>query len=91
MKYVVNTHCHADHITSGGAIKKMCPEVKTLISEASKARADVKLLDGDLVSFGRYALRAVATPGHTDGCAMARRASDLIYHIIYHIILYCIV
>lgn len=26
VKYVLNTHCHADHITSGGAIKKLHPE-----------------------------------------------------------------
>ncbi|CAE7483770.1 SQOR [Symbiodinium pilosum] len=68
VKYVVNTHCHADHITSGGAIKKQLPEVKTMISEASGAAADVKLKDGDTIEFGKYALQAVATPGHTDGC-----------------------
>jgi len=68
VKYVLNTHCHADHITSGGAIKKLHPEVKTLISAASGAAADLKLKDGDQVHFGDYALKSVATPGHTDGC-----------------------
>lgn len=68
VKYVVNTHCHADHITSGGAIKKLHPEVKTMISEASGAAADIKLKDGDKIEFGEYALEALATPGHTDGC-----------------------
>jgi len=68
VKYVVNTHCHADHITSGGAIKKLHPEVKTMISEASGAAADIKLKDGDRIEFGEYALEALATPGHTDGC-----------------------
>eukprot|EP00928_Gymnodinium_smaydae_P080534 TRINITY_DN6420_c0_g1_i3.p1 TRINITY_DN6420_c0_g1~~TRINITY_DN6420_c0_g1_i3.p1 ORF type:complete len:892 (+),score=140.76 TRINITY_DN6420_c0_g1_i3:70-2745(+) len=68
IKYVVNTHCHADHVTSGSAIKKLHPGVQTMIAEASGAAADVKLRDGDEIKIGDYALRAVATPGHTDGC-----------------------
>eukprot|EP00438_Fugacium_kawagutii_P025941 Skav207666 [mRNA] locus=scaffold1857:191479:194706:- [translate_table: standard] len=59
VKYVVNTHCHADHITSGGAIKKLHPEVQTIISDASGAKADVKLKDGDQVKFGDYVLAPV--------------------------------
>lgn len=68
LRYVVNTHCHADHITSGGAIRKELPEVRTVISEASGARADVKVQEGDKVAFGKFSLEALATPGHTDGC-----------------------
>jgi len=68
LRYVVNTHCHADHITSGGAIRKELPEVRTVIAEASGAKADVHVRDGDQVKFGKLALEAIATPGHTDGC-----------------------
>jgi len=68
LKYVVNTHCHADHINAGSAIKKLRPSVKTVISEASGAAADVKLRDGHRVTVGNYVLDALATPGHTDGC-----------------------
>eukprot|EP00913_Durusdinium_trenchii_P026155 g24537.t1 len=66
--HVVNTHCHADHITSGGKIQQIHPEVKTVISAASGAKADVKVSDGDQITVGRYVLKCVATPGHTDGC-----------------------
>jgi len=68
IKYVVNTHCHADHVTAGSAIKKLLPEVRTIISQASGAAADMKLQDGDRIEIGQYALEAMATPGHTDGC-----------------------
>jgi len=68
LKYVVNTHCHADHITSGSAIKRRRPTVRTMISKASGAAADIKLKDGDKVAVGSYVLDALATPGHTDGC-----------------------
>jgi len=68
LKYVVNTHCHADHVTSGAAIKKKLPEVKTMIAKASGAKADIYLEDGDEIKFGKYSLECLATPGHTSGC-----------------------
>eukprot|EP00927_Polykrikos_kofoidii_P037340 TRINITY_DN31491_c0_g1_i1.p1 TRINITY_DN31491_c0_g1~~TRINITY_DN31491_c0_g1_i1.p1 ORF type:complete len:478 (+),score=64.88 TRINITY_DN31491_c0_g1_i1:88-1434(+) len=76
LKYVVNTHCHADHITSGSAIRAERPEVRTVISRASGACADMYIEEGDILDLGgREAdgspglrLKAIATPGHTDGC-----------------------
>jgi len=68
IKYVVNTHCHADHVTSGAAIKKLRPDVKTIIAEAAGAKADIKVRDGHKIEFGKYALDCRSTPGHTDGC-----------------------
>jgi len=68
LKYIVNTHCHADHVTSGGLIKKLRPGVKTVISKDSGAAADIHLADKDTLEFGRYSLEAMATPGHTPGC-----------------------
>jgi len=68
LKYVINTHCHADHITSGGKIRDALPEVKTMISKASGAAADRHIQHGDFIEFGKLHLEARATPGHTDGC-----------------------
>eukprot|EP00429_Kryptoperidinium_foliaceum_P044523 CAMPEP_0176106918 /NCGR_PEP_ID=MMETSP0120_2-20121206/53654_1 /TAXON_ID=160619 /ORGANISM="Kryptoperidinium foliaceum, Strain CCMP 1326" /LENGTH=423 /DNA_ID=CAMNT_0017441041 /DNA_START=51 /DNA_END=1322 /DNA_ORIENTATION=+ len=68
LRYVINTHAHADHITSGGRIRAENPDVRTVISRASGAKADVHVEHGDKVSFGRLSLEAIATPGHTDGC-----------------------
>jgi sulfur dioxygenase len=68
IKYVVNTHCHADHITSGGEIRKLRPNVKTVISKSSGAKADIHVEDGDILEVGRYKLQVLSTHGHTDGC-----------------------
>jgi len=68
LKYVLNTHCHADHVTSGGAIRKDCPHVQTIISKSSGAQADIHVQLGDKVTFGDLSLEVRATPGHTDGC-----------------------
>lgn len=67
LRFVLNTHCHADHITSGGAIRQRLP-VQTVISEASGAKADRHLQHGEIIEVGQLRLEARATPGHTDGC-----------------------
>jgi len=67
--YCLNTHCHADHITGSGAIKKLRPEVKSVIAGASEAKADVHVAPGDTVTFGKgLTLGVRAVPGHTAGC-----------------------
>lgn len=64
----VNTHMHADHITGTGYLKQLLPNVHSVISLASGAQADKRLNDGDVISFGRHEIKAVSTPGHTNGC-----------------------
>lgn len=68
LKHVLNTHCHADHITGSGKIKKLRPGVKSIISKASGAQADIHLEPGDEVQFGKHKLLCRPTPGHTNGC-----------------------
>ncbi|XP_013078324.2 persulfide dioxygenase ETHE1, mitochondrial-like isoform X1 [Biomphalaria glabrata] len=66
--YAANTHVHADHVTGSGSIKKLIPTCKSVIAEVSKAKADVKVNEGDLIKFGKFKLEVRSTPGHTDGC-----------------------
>jgi len=70
--YVLNTHVHADHITGSGLLKQKFSEkgvtVKSVISKASEAQADVLLEDGDTIYFGQQTLVSRNTPGHTPGC-----------------------
>lgn len=40
---------------------------KSAISAASKADADIKLKEGDKLTFGKYELEVRSTPGHTNG------------------------
>ena len=66
--YGINTHAHADHITGTGILKKQVEGMKSVISEASGADADVKISSGDRILFGSRFIEARATPGHTEGC-----------------------
>ncbi|KAE8594181.1 hypothetical protein XENTR_v10019483 [Xenopus tropicalis] len=68
MIFAANTHCHADHITGTGVLKKLLPGCKSVISKDSGARADVYIQEGDQIKFGKFWVEARSTPGHTDGC-----------------------
>ena len=49
LMYAVNTHCHADHITGTGALKRLFPSVKSVVSHASGCTADMHVKPGDKV------------------------------------------
>lgn len=66
--YGVNTHAHADHITGTGILKTKVDGLKSIISRASEAMADIQIEAGDEIRFGSRYLTARATPGHTAGC-----------------------
>lgn len=59
---------HADHITGTGYLKRLLPTVRSAISRASGAAADRHLDEGDVIDFGRHQMKALSTPGHTNGC-----------------------
>ncbi|CAI9784334.1 unnamed protein product [Fraxinus pennsylvanica] len=66
--YAINTHVHADHVTGTGLIKSKAPGVKSIISKASNAKADLFVEPGDKICLGDLFLEVRATPGHTLGC-----------------------
>uniref|UniRef100_S4RHF7 Persulfide dioxygenase ETHE1, mitochondrial n=1 Tax=Petromyzon marinus TaxID=7757 RepID=S4RHF7_PETMA len=66
--YAANTHCHADHVTGTGMLKKKLSDCKSIISGQSGAIADIHIKEGDTIKFGKFTLEVRSTPGHTDGC-----------------------
>lgn len=66
--YVLETHVHADHVTSAGIIRQKTG-AKIVYSAAAQVQAiDVAVDDGDCLSFGSHSLEVLSTPGHTNGC-----------------------
>ena len=68
LRYTLETHLHADHITGGGQIRAAVGAQCVVARAAGETLADVKVEHGDQLSFGRFALEVRSTPGHTSGC-----------------------
>ena len=68
LKYALDTHCHADHIT-GAWLMKQATGCEIVLSKRYNAKGvDVAVDEDDHIRFGNQTLRVLATPGHTNGC-----------------------
>ncbi len=68
LRLVLETHVHADHVTSAGPLRERFG-AQTVVSRAGGAPcADRPVVDGDVLEFGGHAIEVRSTPGHTDGC-----------------------
>ncbi len=67
LKWTVETHAHADHITSAGQLAEHAGAKTAAPSGCGITTAAVQLQDGDVLSFGGEQIRALHTPGHTAG------------------------
>jgi sulfur dioxygenase len=68
LKYSIDTHVHADHVT-GSWLMKDAFGAQIVLSDVYQATgSDISPEHGLVFAFGQYSLTAKATPGHTDGC-----------------------
>ena len=77
LRYVLDTHTHADHITGAGALRERTG-AKTGASAKGPDCADVHIADADVIEVGALALKAMATPGHSD-CSMSYLVGDRVF------------
>lgn len=66
--YVLDTHCHADHVTGAWLLKEATGAKIVLAAAVGADNVDVPVAGGDEIAFGARKLMVRATPGHTDGC-----------------------
>mgnify|MGYP001300856492 CR=1 FL=1 len=68
LKYIVDTHVHADHVTSSCFFKE-ATGAKIVFGKITEVKcADILIKDGEELEFGSFSIRAISTPGHTEGC-----------------------
>lgn len=68
LRYVLDTHVHADHVTGSGLLRDHFG-AKTVLSErAGAVCSDLQVKQGDRIRFGSHELEVRETPGHTSGC-----------------------
>ncbi len=69
LRWTLETHVHADHVTGALAISEaLGKDTQTAVSRDCNAQGYDRLLtDGDVVLFGHDQIMVIATPGHTSG------------------------
>jgi len=68
LKYILETHVHADHITGADDLRAETKAQVVYGKHAGISCADVDIEDGGTVTFGKFTVKALSTPGHTNGC-----------------------
>lgn len=68
LKYVLETHVHADHITAAGEIRRRTGAQIGVSAAYKMALVDLHLEEGQILTFGKNNIKIIHTPGHTSGC-----------------------
>lgn len=66
LKYCLETHVHADHVTGAGELREVTGCAGLVPEKAQVACANGFIQDGDTLQVGSVSVEAIATPGHTD-------------------------
>lgn len=90
LKYIFETHIHADHLSAAFKLRDKYPNAKVCIHEDIKividnfrnlatapAKFDIKFKEDDLFNFGKLELKVLHTPGHTPTCSSFLVAGNL--------------
>jgi glyoxylase-like metal-dependent hydrolase (beta-lactamase superfamily II) len=68
LRYVLETHAHADHITSAGLLCALTGARAATPVHCKITAADVQLDDDQALTFGhQQVIKTIHTPGHTSG------------------------
>ena len=67
LAWALETHAHADHITSAGQLAEHAGAKTAAPAGCGISTAAMQLQHGDVLRFGNEEIRALHTPGHTAG------------------------
>jgi len=67
LKYTLETHVHADHVTAAHALKEATGAQTAVCRDCNAQGYDRLLTGGDVILFGHEEILTIATPGHTPG------------------------
>jgi glyoxylase-like metal-dependent hydrolase (beta-lactamase superfamily II) len=65
IRYVIDTHLHADHVSAGRALADGSGAEYVLFAETAAKFPFLGVRDGDLLGLGNVTIRVLHTPGHT--------------------------
>lgn len=77
LRFVLDTHVHADHVTGAGRLRERTG-AKTVAGAGGAPCVDVSVGRGDVVRVGGISLSVLATPGHTSD-SVSYLAADRVF------------
>jgi sulfur dioxygenase len=66
LKYTLETHIHADHVTGAARLRDETGSKVAVPEKSGADRVDVAVRDGEPIVIGRLSLEPLYVPGHTD-------------------------
>src|SRR6516225_8994680 len=78
LRYVIDTHTHADHFSAAHEIAKRLGVAVVTHRDSPAPYSDLRLQDGDMLVIGSIKLQAIHTPGHTR-VSMCLLSSDRLF------------
>ncbi len=73
LKYTMETHIHADHVTGSGQLRDEFDSQAAVHKNSQSECADILLTESDTLTLGDETITVLHTPGHTD--------TDISFHI----------
>lgn len=84
IKYIVNTHCHEDHVNGNKRMKELTGAAIAIHEAEHKylrhffpPEAEIKLKDKDILTLGALSVKVIHTPGHSPGSICLMAGNDL--------------
>ena len=68
LRFALDTHVHADHVTALGSLRDRLGAQTVMSERAGVGCADLLVKEGDTIEFGAHRIEVLETPGHTSGC-----------------------
>jgi glyoxylase-like metal-dependent hydrolase (beta-lactamase superfamily II)/rhodanese-related sulfurtransferase len=78
IRYVIDTHTHADHFSAGKALSHALGAPMVMHASSPAPHANLRLDDDDMLLVGNLRIRALHTPGHTSD-SMCLVAHDRVF------------
>ena len=66
LRYTVETHIHADHVTGAAALRERTGCRVAVPQKSNASNDDLEVREGDPIPVGTLSLQPLYTPGHTD-------------------------
>jgi sulfur dioxygenase len=76
LRYAMDTHVHADHVTAAGEIRRRTG-CRTVAGARGASCADLHMDDGETLMLGELTIEVLATPGHTDDSVCYRIGNEV--------------